>query len=86
MMGLQVKHNQQQASIAFGGGVMPRQHCVRWVLLEQPYRAIPKKRCPDLNLGSPVYKTGTLFTKPQHQVVLRVVGWLATESVESSGE
>ena len=50
-----LKDNQQQASIAFGGGVMPRQHCLRWVLLGQPYRAIPKRHCPDLNRGSPVY-------------------------------
>ena len=49
------KDNQQEASIAFGGVVMPSQHCLRWVLLEQPYHAIPKRLCPDLNRRSPVY-------------------------------
>ena len=49
------KDSQHQASIAFGGGVMPRQHCLKWVLQGQPYPAIPKRHCPDLNWGSPVY-------------------------------
>ena len=50
-----LKDNQQQASIAFCGGVMPRQYCLRWVLLGPPDRAIPKMHCPDLNWGSLVY-------------------------------
>ena len=79
------KDNQQQASIASGDGVMPRQPCLGWVLLGQPCCAICKRHCPDLSWRSPVYKTGTLTAKPQQEGVLRRVVLLATESVESEG-